>query len=236
MNAAHLSSCLVTLAALVAGTCAGAGEGAHGATDRRTDQLERQVASLRESYMLARADADAARKQLREVSMRLEALGGTALGGQEGKLIETAAMLESTRSELDEVRQGSLRLVSAVAEYKRNAMVEDETARQTLETALQELEVALGLRQKQQSELDGTLDEAKVLSIDSESGLIVINAGRKGGVEVGMPMEISRGDQVIAETMVTDVRKSVSGLLVQRHLNPVLSIAVGDRVSVKTND
>lgn len=236
MNAAHLSSCLVTLAALVAGTCAGAGEGAHGATDRRTDQLERQVASLRESYMLARADADAARKQLREVSMRLEALGGTALGGQEEKLIETAAMLESTRSELDEVRQGSLRLVSAVAEYKRNAMVEDETARQTLETALQELEVALGLRQKQQSELDGTLDEAKVLSIDSESGLIVINAGRMGGVEVGMPMEISRGDQVIAETMVTDVRKSVSGLLVQRHLNPVLSIAVGDRVSVKTND
>ncbi len=236
MNAAHLSSCLVTLAALAAGTCAGAGEGAHGATDRRIDQLERQVASLRESYMLARADADAARKQLREVSVRLEALGGTALGGQEEKLIETAAMLESTRSELDEVRQGSLRLVSAVAEYKRNAMVEDETARQTLESALQELEVALGLRQKQQSELDGTLDEAKVLSIDSESGLIVINAGRKGGVEVGMPMEISRGDQVIAETMVTDVRKSVSGLLVQRHLNPVLSIAVGDRVSVKTND
>ena len=236
MNAAHLSSCLVTLATLAAGTCAGAGEGANGATDRRIDQLERQVASLRESYMLARADADAARKQLREVSVRLEALGGTALGGQEEKLIETAAMLESTRTELDEVRQGSLRLAAAVAEYKRSAMVEDETARQTLETALQELEVALELRQKQQSEFDGTLDEAKVLSIDSESGLIVINAGRKGGVEVGMPREISRGDQAIAQAMVTDVRKSVSGLLVQRHLNPVLSIAVGDRVSVKTND
>lgn len=236
MNAAHLSSCLVTLAALAAGTCAGAGESANGATDRKVDQLERQVASLRESYMLARADADAARKQLREVSVRLEALGGTALGGQEEKLIETAAMLESTRTELDEVRQGSLRLVSAIAEYKRSAMVEDETARQTLEAALQDLEVALGLRQKEQSELDGTLDEAKVLSIDSESGLIVINAGRKGGVEVGMPMEISRGDQCIALTMVTDVRKNVSGLLVQRHLNPVLSIAVGDRVSVKTND
>ena len=236
MTAAHLCTCLVSLAALAAGTCAGAGEGGNGATDRRINQLERQVANLRESYMLARADADEARKQLREVSMRLEALGGTALGGQEEKLIETAAMLESTRTELDEVRQGSLRLAAAVAEYKRSAMVEDETARQTLETALQELEVALGLRQKQQSEFDGTLDEAKVLSIDSESGLIVINAGRKGGVEVGMPMEIFRGDQVIATTMVTDVRKSVSGLLVQRHLNPVLSIAVGDRVSVKTND
>ena len=164
MTAAHLSSCLVTLAALAAGTCAGAGEGGNGATDRRIDQLERQVASLRESYMLARADADAAREQLREVSMRLEALGGTALGGQEEKLIETAAMLESTRNELDEVRQGSLRLSTAVAEYKRSAIVEDETARQSLESALQEMEVALGLRLKQQSELDGTLDEAKVLS------------------------------------------------------------------------
>ena len=236
MTAAHLSICTVALAAMAAGTCAGAGEGGNGATDRRIDQLERQVASLRESYMLARADADAARKQLREVSVRLEALGGTALGGQEEKLIETAAMLESTRTELDEVRQGSLRLATAVAEYKRSAMVEDETARLALETALQDMEVALGLRQKPQSEFDGTLDEAKVLSIDSESGLIVINAGRKGGVEVGMPMEISRGDQAIAQAMVPDVRKSVSGLLVQRHLNPVLSIAVGDRVSVKTND
>ena len=236
MTAAHFSSCLVALAALAAGTSAGAGEGGNGATDRRIDQLERQVASLRESYMLARADADAAREQLREVSMRLEALGGTALGGQEEKLIETAAMLESTRNELDEVRQGSLRLSTAVAEYKRSAIVEDETARQSLESALQEMEVALGLRLKQQSELDGTLDEAKVLSIDTESGLIVINAGRKAGVKVGMPMEISRGDQAVALTMVTDVRKSVSGLLVQRHLNPVLSIAVGDRVSVKTND
>lgn len=236
MTAAHLSICTVALAAMAAGTCAGAGEGGNGATDRRIDQLERQVASLRESYMLARADADAARKQLREVSMRLEALGGTALGGQEEKLIEIASMLESTRNELDQVREGSLRLVAAIAEFKRSAMVEDETARLALETAQQELEVALGLRQKPQSEFDGTLDEAKVLSIDSESGLIVINAGRKGGVEVGMPMEITRGDQVIAQAMVTDVRKSVSGLLVQRHLNPVLSIGVGDRVSVKTND
>ena len=236
MTASRFSSCIAALALVAAAATAGAAEGGNGTTDRRIDQLERQVANLRESYMLARADADEARKQLREVSMRLEALGGTALGGQEEKLIEIASMLESTRTELDDVRQGSLRLAAAVAEYKRNAMVEDETARQALETALQELEVALGLRQKQQSELDGTLDEAKVLSIDTESGLIVINAGSKGGVKVGMPMEITRGDQVIADTMVTDVRKSVSGLLVQRHLNPVLSIAVGDRVSVKIND
>ena len=51
-----------------------------------------------------------------------------------------------------------------------------------------------------------------------------------------MPMEITRGDQAIALAVVTDVRKSVSGLLVQKHLNPALSVSVGDRVSVTTND
>ncbi len=98
------------------------------------------------------------------------------------------------------------------------------------------MDVALGLRQAPQSELSGTVEEAQVLSIDSESGLIVINAGREARVEVGLPMEITRGDQAIALAVVTDVRKKVAGMLVQKHLNPALVVQVGDRVSVRSND
>ena len=87
-----------------------------------------------------------------------------------------------------------------------------------------------------QDVLSGTPDDAQVLSIDSESGLIVINAGRDAKVRVGMPMQITRGDQIIANAIVTDVRKKVSGLLVQQHLNRRLSINVGDQVSVTTNN
>ncbi|MDO5450852.1 MAG: hypothetical protein Q4F30_08190 [Akkermansia sp.] len=233
----YLRSTILALPAIlaVAGGQAAA-QDARG-TDARINQLERQLANLRESYALARADADEARKQLREVRSRLEALGGTTLGGKEEKLIETAAQLESVRTELDAVRQGSLRLTSALVAYMRSALVEDATARESLEAAMRDLDVALGLRRTKADEVaGGTLDEAKVLSIDSESGLIVINAGRTGKVEVGMTMEISRGDQAIAKAVVTDVRKTVSGLLVQQHLNPSLSVSVGDMVSVKSND
>lgn len=204
--------------------------------DRKVAQLERQVATLRESYALARADADEARRQLREIRARLEALGGAALGDSEEKIIDTAAQLEAVRSELDSVRQSSLRLSSALTSYMRGALVEDAVARQGLEVALRELDVALGLRQAPVDELAGTLDDSRILSIDTESGLIVINAGRSAKIEVGMPMEITRGDQVIAKAIVTDVRKKVAGMLVQRHLNPVLSVAVGDRVSLTSND
>lgn len=229
------SICLTALALCGAGQLASASESGSG-TDIKTAQLERQVATLRESYALARADADEARRQLREIRARLEALGGAALGDSEEKIIDTTAQLEAARSELDEIRQSSLRLSSAIAAYMRSALVEDAIARQGLEVALRELDVALGLRQPPVDDLAGTMDDARVLSIDSESGLIVINAGRAAKVEVGMPMEITRGDQAIAKAIVTDVRKKVAGMLVQKHLNPALSVAVGDRVSVTSND
>lgn len=228
---------LLSLTLAVAGAAAFAQDAATPGQDAKISQLERQIATLRESYAIARADADEARKQLREVRSRMEALGGSALGNREEKLIETAAQLESVRAELDAVRQSSLRLTAALVAYMRSALVEDQAARETLETAVRDLDVALGLRRAKADELaGGSVDEAKVLSIDSESGLIVINAGREGKVEVGMTMEISRGDQAIAMAIVTDVRKSVAGLLVQQHLNPALSVAVGDMVSVKSND
>ncbi|MBQ2814692.1 MAG: hypothetical protein IJE66_06785 [Akkermansia sp.] len=224
-------------AALAAmGTAAGESGTSESDTQRKINQLERQVATLRESYTLARSDADEARRQLREIRSRLEAMGGAALGEGEQKLIETASQLEAARNELDTLRQSSLRLTSALSAYMRTALVDDADARQALEAALVELDVALGLRQAKQDELSGTVNDATVLSIDSESGLIVINAGSRAGVQVGLPMEITRGDQAIAVAVVTDVRKSVSGLLVQKHLNPALSVSAGDRVSVTTND
>lgn len=230
----HSGLFAVALAALAAVTgTAGASESD---TERRINQLERQIATLRESYTLARSDAAEARRQLREIRTRLEAIGGTALGEGEQKLIETASQLEAARTELEALRQSTLRLTSALSVYMRAALVDDAAARQALEAALADLDVALGLRQAKQDELSGTVDEARVLSIDSESGLIVINAGSRAKVEVGLPMEITRGDQAIALAVVTDVRKSVSGLLVQKHLNPALSVSVGDRVSVTTND
>lgn len=231
------SAALLLTAALAGfGTQVYAQNGTGNGAEHRIAQLERQLANMRESYALARTDADEARRQLREIRVRLEALGGAALGDREERLIETASQLEASRDELESLRRASLRVASAISAYMRGALVEDAAARMALETSLREQEVALGLRHAPQDDLAGSVDEARVLSIDSESGLIVINAGREAKVEVGMPMAITRGDQSIATAIVTDVRKKVAGMLVQKHNNTALSIEVGDRVSVTTNE
>ena len=114
MLAPRLNSVLLAFALCGAGMAAGAGEGGSGAADHKTAQLERQVATLRESYALSRADADEARRQLRDIRARLEAIGGSALGSGEERLVDMAAQLEAANAELETLRQSALVLSSAV--------------------------------------------------------------------------------------------------------------------------
>lgn len=225
--------------ALAAFCCTGEyarGEEEPGATDRRVERLEKQNATLKASYAQARTDAERAEVRLAEIRSRLEALGGSALGDSEQRLIETVGELEAAHAELDAVKQSSLKLSGAVMAYMRQALAEDAEARAAVESAIRELDVALGFRNEPARDIAGTPDNASVLSIDSESGLIVLNAGRDAGMRVGMPVKISRGDQAVADAIVTDVRKEVSGVLVRKRLNTSLSVVAGDRASIKINE
>ncbi len=231
----HLICSMLLSIALLSGIVRGeSGETTVTQLERKISLLERQISVLRESYALARQDADEALSQKNEITKRLDALGGAALGQGEERLIETVAQLESSRDELEQLRQAALKLSDTIGDYSRAALVEDPKATLALEVALRELEVALGYRSAPKSTLTGSLNNSTVVSIDSESGLIVINAGRESKVKVGMPMEIARGDQAIAHAIVTDVRKKVAGMLIQKRLSESLSVQVGDSVSVKT--
>ncbi len=226
---------VLSLMQLCIGSAYGVETGTSG-SESKIAQLERQLAVLRESYALARQDAAEARSQMNEITKRLDALGGAALGQGEERLIETVAQLEAARTELEQLRKQALHLSGTVEAYSQAALVEDPEATLALEAALRELEVALGYRAAPKSALSGSLNNSNVVSIDSESGLLVINAGREAKVKVGMPMEISRGDQAIAHAIVTDVRKKVAGLLIQKRLSDSLDVQVGDSVSIKTTE
>ncbi len=204
--------------------------------ERKIAQLERQITVLKEAYALSRQDASDARSELREIRERLDALGGAALGQGEARLIETVAQLEATRADYEKLRKIALHLSNTVVAYSQAALVEDTHASLELEAALRELEVGLGYRTAPQNALAGNLNHSTVVSIDAETGLLVINAGEDAKIKVGMPMEIARGDQAIAYAVVTDVRKKVAGMLIQKRLSNSLIVKVGDSVSVKTID
>lgn len=206
------------------------------ALTRRIERLEKQNAALKASYVQARSDADKAAAQLVDIRTRLEALGGAALGNSEERLIQAVADIEASNDRIQRLEQVSVKLSGAILAYMKQAISEDANARTAVESSLRLLESVLGYRQQPVRDGAGTLAEAKVLSIDSESGVVVLNAGRTAGMQVGMPVRVTRGAQTIGEAVVTDVRKEVCGALVQKLAAPAEPVRVGDSASVKTND
>jgi len=119
-------------------------------------------------------------------------------------------------------------------EYLRTAVAADPDSRIRLETSIRELDVALGLRQNPRPQLaQGSLQYAKIISIDAESGVLVVNAGEDQAVRRGMTFTITRGKQKLAEAIVTDVRKDFSGLLPTQLDESNDTIRSGDIASVK---
>ena len=204
------------------------------ALTRRIERLEKQNAALKASYVQARSDADKAAAQLVDIRSRLEALGGAALGNSEERLIQAMADIEAFNDRIQRLEQASVKLSGAILAYMKQAISEDANARTAVESSLRLLESVLGYRQQPVRDGAGTLAEAKVLSIDSE--VVVLNTGRTAGMQVGMPVRLTRGAQTIGEAVVTDVRKEVCGALVQKLETPADPVRVGDSASVKTND
>ena len=106
---------------------------------------------------------------------------------------------------------------TTVSEYLRTALASDPDARLRVETSMRELDEILGLLQKpapaQQSV--GTSARATVMSIDSESGMLVLNVGEKQGTRIGSTYSLFRGDQSYGTAIIADVRQTISGAFVE---------------------
>jgi hypothetical protein len=80
-----------------------------------------------------------------------------------------------------------------------------------------------------------SLQDARIVSLKPELGIAVLSVGSRDGVKPGMPFEIFREDKPIAKILVTEVRSSVSGAVVQELANKADPVKVGDRGKVDIN-
>lgn len=75
----------------------------------------------------------------------------------------------------------------------------------------------------------GDLQNARVVSMKTEFGIAVLSIGAKDGVKPGMPFEIYREDKPVAKVLITEVRNSVCGAVVQELASANDPVRVGDR-------
>lgn len=212
-------------------------------TDARLIRLEQQVASLQlHNQTLSKALAHAkqqeeeATRELETIRLDLEALGTYPLGTDDERLKQAVANRKVLEDRLSRLETAALKLTDQVREYLKTAFAADAEARLNVESAIRGLDVELGIRHKPRPQVEfGNLQEAKIISIDSQSGLLVLNAGEKQQVRIGMTFRILRGNSQIAEAIIARVRPDISGALVVALEDTNNAVRLGDIASIKTN-
>ncbi len=191
--------------------------------------LQEQNQALQRSLVEANRAEKQANEQLAQVRERLEALGKNLLDGGDDRLVQAAADLQIAHERQAELESAATRLAASISEYIRQAVVSDPDARLRVETSLRELDAVLGLRQKPRPDVRlGTLQQARVVSLDQESGMLVFNLGESQGAKIGMSFNLVRGQQPYGKAILADVRNNVSGAFVEQLDNPTESPRPGD--------
>ena len=202
--------------------------------EQQVAQLNRQNAALTESLVAANQREKECADSLARIRLRLEALGKNLIDGGDERLVQAVADLEVMKGRIRELEEAALRLSGGVQMYLKTAVVADPDARAAVEARLRELESLVGLRNRprMQAEL-GNLRRGRVVSIDSESGLLVLNVGEKAGARIGMVFRLKRGERLVGEAVVAETRDVISGLLIQHLEDETNPARLGDIAALK---
>jgi len=180
-------------------------------------ELKQQNRNLQMALVESNRAEKTSREQLDEVRLRLEALGQNLLDGGDDRLIQAAADLEIANGQINQLESAATGFSAAVQEYVRKAALSDPEIRVQLETAMRELDSVIGLRQKPLPDIrTGNLQQARIVSLDQQSGMLVFNLGENQGAQIGMTFRLLRGQQPYGKAILADVRDGVSGAFVEQ--------------------
>jgi len=185
--------------------------------------------------LMAQAEAQAYREAWIQLQRRDELLGLSALSGDvrdshdkvvrlSGELIRAEKALQSLMS------QAKIVMASATAWAGETSPVKKAAARAEFESAKRTWEAQMVAGSSPRALAAGVTD-AQIVAVDPAQQSLVLNLGTRQGAREGMPFRIVRGDQVIGNCRLLEVRELISAGMTEK-LTDGIQPKVGDRVSV----
>ncbi len=207
------------------------------AGEKKIHQLQQQNQNLSKALIHAKEQEQNAKKELNKIRLELEALNMYPLGTDDQRLVQAVANRKVLEGRIAKLETAATYLTTQVREYLKHVLDDDEDERLELEKAIRGLDQSLGIIDKPRPQIDlGTLHSAKIISIDSQSGALILNAGEQQQVRIGMTFRILRGKSQIAEARIAEVRPDISGALVIRLDDTNNAVRPGDIASIKTQN
>ncbi|MBK8038626.1 MAG: hypothetical protein IPK22_16085 [Verrucomicrobiaceae bacterium] len=215
---------------------------------QKIQKLEAEAASSKDKCDALAQSAAAANSETGELRDRYEKLRGlleglgisaleTSKDQAQERLLAALSDLRIVKQQRDELAHSLMEVAEASVNLARSAPNADPSAADTLNktlTAADGLLSKVGNTSPVENSQAADLQNARVVSLKSELGIAVLSLGRKDGVKPGMPFEIFREDKPIAKVLITEVRQSVCGAIVQELADNTDPVRVGDRGRAET--
>jgi hypothetical protein len=197
------------------------------------------LADMRKNLAATSGETEVFKRQSMELKLRMEALGLDLAGGNNAKLeqrlLAAVSDMRGISEEKKNLSEALARLSDAASVYAKSATGAPPETRLTLEGEIRNANSVLGggtSSATHATPLAPTITDAMTISVKEDLSLIVINLGSRQGVKVGMPFRVIRGNNVIGNVQVVDVREKIAGAVIQNLSSEQEQIKVGDRLVV----
>jgi len=216
---------------------------------QKIQALEAQIAASKDKNDALAQSAAASNQEALELKDRyerlrglLEGLGIAALENNreqtQDRLLSALSDMRISEASRQKLADSLMELAEASLAFAKTVQNPDAVAGDRLQKALVKAEATLAGASSRVAETTAPaadLQDARIVSLKNELGIAVIGVWARDGVKPGMPFEIFREDKPIAKVLVTEVRNSVSGAVVQELASVTDPVRVGDRAKVAVN-
>jgi len=202
--------------------------------------LRATIEELSQSLALANAESETFKRQAEELAMRLDTLGLLELDGSpealEQKLLTAVREVRLQQTRNMELESAIIGLNESIVAMLFETPEVPPEVRMNLEAQMRKANELLGSLPgiEEAPPVEATLTNALVVATKPELSLLILNVGATHGTRIGTPFHILRGDQVIGQALVVDVRERISGAIIQNLSREDTPPKVGDSLRVIT--
>ena len=202
-------------------------------------KLKIEVEEARKSAAATTSEAEIFKRQVKELTDRMEALGASTTNPSklEQRLLQAVHDLQLSDKARKELSAELIRLAKIASEFLKK---QDAETKLVVEAELKKVDdvlnkAVLGDMIEEVAKANAPMTDllnGKVSAMKPELGCVVINLGSKSGVKVGMPFQVLRGSKLIATVRVVDTRQAFAGTVIQNLVTDKDPIQLGDTVKV----
>ncbi len=193
------------------------------------------INAVTDSLIEANAVAEKLAERNRELKKQNELFGVSRVTGNreilEQRLLKSARDLALVEDKLHEHSTQLQSLVAALNDYlgAPESMKRDHLPE--LLTSLNNSERLLNSELNEELPSNsGVIDTMRVIDVREDLALVVVDAGKKQGLNTGMNLTIRSGARPIAMVRAVDVRDRITGCVIHQYLGDALPIEIGNEV------